>query len=82
MKGRKAGARSSIMLLREIPETSKLAGGLRMRRSAVLAIGMLLVFRAPALAAAAKTQEVTLPSGADTIAGYLAEPEFPDKCGG
>ena len=50
-----------------------------MHRLAVLAAWMCLVFGATALAGTVKTQEVTLASGSDTIAGYLAVPESPGR---
>jgi carboxymethylenebutenolidase len=50
-----------------------------MRRITVLAGWYSLVIAACALAAPAKTQDVTFPSGSETIAGYLAAPESPGK---
>ncbi len=53
--------------------------GLEMRRIAALAAGGLLTFAANALAVTVKGQNVTFPSGPDTIGGYLAVPESPGK---
>ena len=50
-----------------------------MRRIAVLAAWSLFAIAATALAAPVKTQDVTFPSGSETIAGYLAAPESPGK---
>jgi carboxymethylenebutenolidase len=50
-----------------------------MCRIAVLAAGSLFAIAATAFAVPVKTQEVTFPSGSETIAGYLAVPESPGK---
>jgi carboxymethylenebutenolidase len=50
-----------------------------MRRFAVLAVWSLFAIAATALAAPVKTQDVTFPSGPETIGGYLAAPESPGK---
>ena len=41
--------------------------------------GCLFAIAATAFAAPVKTQDVTFPSGSETIAGYLAAPESPGK---
>jgi carboxymethylenebutenolidase len=50
-----------------------------MRRIALLAVWMFFAIAAPTLAAPIKIQEVTFPSGSETIAGYLAAPESSGK---
>ncbi|HTS67612.1 MAG TPA: dienelactone hydrolase family protein [Terriglobia bacterium] len=50
-----------------------------MRRTLILTAGSLLAIAATARAVNVKTQEVTFPSGSETIAGYLALPESPGK---
>ena len=50
-----------------------------MRRIAVLAAWSFFAIAATALAAPVKTQDVTFPSGSETIAGYLAAPDSPGK---
>ncbi len=54
-------------------------GGLGMRRLALLACWCLLGVSATGLAAQVKTQDITFPSGDETIAGYLALPESGGK---
>ena len=56
-----------------------LHGGLGMRRIAVVAGWIFFAIAATALAAPVKTQDITFPSGSETIAGYLAAPESPGK---
>lgn len=53
-----------------------------MRRITTLAAGCFLVFAANSLAVTIRTQDVTFPSGPETIAGYLAVPDSPGKCPG
>jgi carboxymethylenebutenolidase len=48
-----------------------------MHRIVLLAAGIHLAIATTALAAPVRTQDVTFPSGAETIAGYLAAPESP-----
>jgi carboxymethylenebutenolidase len=50
-----------------------------MHRIAGLAAGILLCFAANSFAITVKTQNVTFPSGSDTVAGYLAVPDSPGK---
>jgi carboxymethylenebutenolidase len=50
-----------------------------MRRIAILAAWSCLAIAPTALAVSIKAQDVTLPSGSETIAGYLAAPESPGK---
>ena len=50
-----------------------------MRQIATLVIMALLVIPIAMLTAAVKTQNVALPSGSETIAGYLAMPDTPGK---
>ncbi len=50
-----------------------------MRRMAILAAWMFLAIAPAAFAVSIKTQEVTLPSGAETISAYLATPESPGR---
>ncbi|MFZ0962991.1 MAG: dienelactone hydrolase family protein [Terriglobia bacterium] len=50
-----------------------------MRRTTVLAGWSFLAIAASALAAPVKTQDVTIPSGSETIAGYLATPDSPGQ---
>ena len=50
-----------------------------MRRIVMLAGWIFFAIAATAFAASVKTQDVTFPSGAETIAGYLATPESPGK---
>ena len=48
-----------------------------MRRIAMLAAWIFFAIAATAFAAPIKTQDVTFPSGSETIAGYLAAPDSP-----
>jgi len=50
-----------------------------MHRIAVSVCGYLLMVSAAGLAAPIKTQDITLPSGSETLAGYLALPESGGK---
>jgi carboxymethylenebutenolidase len=50
-----------------------------MRRITALAVASFLAYAANALAATVKTQDVTFPSGPETITGYLAVPDSPGK---
>ena len=50
-----------------------------MRRIAVLVAWILFAVAAPVFAATVKVQDVTFPSGSETIAGYLAAPESPGR---
>ena len=50
-----------------------------MHRIAVFVCGYLLLVSAAALAAPIKTQDITLPSGSEALAGYLALPESAGK---
>jgi len=50
-----------------------------MHRIAVFVCGYLLMVSAAGLAAPIKTQDITLPSGSETLAGYLALPESGGK---
>lgn len=50
-----------------------------MHRIAMLAAGSLLALATNALALTVKTQDVTFPSGNETIGGYLAVPDSPGK---
>jgi len=50
-----------------------------MRRTAILVAWSVFAIAATAFGASIKTQDVTFPSGSETIAGYLASPESPGK---
>lgn len=50
-----------------------------MRRIVILMAWSFFAIAAPALALPVKTQDVTFPSGSETIAGYLAAPDSPGK---
>jgi carboxymethylenebutenolidase len=50
-----------------------------MRRIAAQAGWMVLAIAASAMAGPLKTQDVTFPSGSETVAGYLAAPDTPGK---
>ena len=50
-----------------------------MRRITILAAWILFAIATTASAGSVKTQDVTFPSGSETIAGYLATPDSPGK---
>ena len=50
-----------------------------MRRIAILAAWIFFAIAPTAFAGSVKTQDVTFPSGSETIAGYLAAPDSPGK---
>jgi carboxymethylenebutenolidase len=61
------------------PTDDHLLGGFRMRRIVMLACWCFLGVSAAAGAVGVKTQDITFPSGEETISGYLALPESAGK---